>query len=68
MAEHRHLLLLILVVLRELRDFFRGGATGLVIFLGKLGKKNFGIERERNGEAQQAKRESASLRTPLAPD
>jgi hypothetical protein len=37
-AEHRDLLLLIPVVLRELRDFFLGSATGFGFFVGKWRK------------------------------
>jgi hypothetical protein len=38
-AEHRQLLLLIPVMLRESTDFFPGGATGFVAYLGKWRKK-----------------------------
>ena len=58
-AEHRHLLLLILVVLRESTDFFPGGATGFGIFLRKWRIKNFGIVWGRNGEAQLVWRQGA---------
>ena len=51
-TEHRHLLLLIPVVLRESPDFLLGGATGFGLFLGS-GEKKFGIVSRRNGEAQQ---------------
>jgi hypothetical protein len=60
-AEHRHLLLLIPVVLRELTDFVPGGATGFGIFLGKRRKKFLELSGGATGRRNARRDESPPL-------